>query len=115
MEIFPNWENYFDYKKLRPIAFESYRSIVLRETKNHKPKNDKIHFFSCFSTRNSSHQKAQFSFTEQIEENDNLSKKHNQFLLVKLWKIGIPSWVRKTLWPIIIGNRLEVRGMIKFS
>jgi cytohesin/brefeldin A-inhibited guanine nucleotide-exchange protein len=24
-----------------------------------------------------------------------------------LWKLGIPDWARKTLWPISIGNRLE--------
>lgn len=27
-----------------------------------------------------------------------------------LWKKGIPAWIRKTLWPIVIGNRLEVRN-----
>jgi cytohesin/brefeldin A-inhibited guanine nucleotide-exchange protein len=108
LEIFPNWETYFDYKKLRPIAFESYRNVVHRETKNHKSKSEKTHFFSCFTTRNSLNPKVQFNFTEQIQESDNFSKKHNQFLLVKLWQIGIPVWVRKTLWPIIIGNRLEV-------
>lgn len=24
-----------------------------------------------------------------------------------LWKLGVPDWARKTLWPISIGNRLE--------
>ena len=24
-----------------------------------------------------------------------------------LWKLGIPDWARRTLWPISIGNRLE--------
>ena len=24
-----------------------------------------------------------------------------------LWKLGIPDWARKTLWPITVGNRLE--------
>jgi|688.fasta_scaffold2822467_1 hypothetical protein len=24
-----------------------------------------------------------------------------------LWKLGIPDWARRTLWPISIGDRLE--------
>ena len=110
MEIFPNWEIYFDYKKKKPIALESYRDLILKEKKNNKNKNkaEPKHFLSCFTTRNSSNGKTQFNFSEQIDENDNLTKKHNQFLLVKLWKSGIPCFVRKRLWPIVIGNRLEV-------
>ena len=29
-------------------------------------------------------------------------------LLVSLWKSGIPAWVRKTIWPLAIINRLEI-------
>lgn len=29
-------------------------------------------------------------------------------LLISLWKIGMPPWVRKTIWPLTIGNRLEI-------
>jgi hypothetical protein len=25
-----------------------------------------------------------------------------------IWKLGIPGWVKKTIWPLTIGNRLEV-------
>ncbi len=34
--------------------------------------------------------------------------KNKSLLLVILWKQGIPDWVRKTIWPLVIGNRLEV-------
>ena len=104
---------YFDYKKKRPTALDSYRNLLKKEKKNNKNKNETKHFFSCFTTRNSSSNKGQFVFSEQIEENENNSKKNNQFLLVKLWKTGLPAWVRKTLWPIVIGNRLEVFIFIK--
>ena len=33
-------------------------------------------------------------------------------LLVILWKLGIPSWARKTLWTLSIGNRLEVTELL---
>lgn len=26
-----------------------------------------------------------------------------------LWKLGLPDFARKTLWPIIIGNNLKIR------
>lgn len=29
-------------------------------------------------------------------------------LLVYLWKIGVPDWVKKTVWPLVIGNGLEI-------
>ena len=41
------------------------------------------------------------------EEIKNLCR-NRSLLLVILWKKGIPPWIRKTLWPIVIGNRLEV-------
>ena len=25
-----------------------------------------------------------------------------------LWKLGIPDFVRKKIWPVVIGNRLEL-------
>lgn len=34
--------------------------------------------------------------------------KNKSLLLMILWKLGIPDFVRKTIWPIIIGNRLEL-------
>lgn len=108
LEIFPNWENHFDYKKRRPIAFELYRNLCAKE-KKHATKPEKKLFFSCFTTKNSN--KSQFYFSNDLEEKESIPAKknhHNQFLLVKLWKSGFPDWVRKTLWPIIIGNQLEV-------
>lgn len=101
---------YFDYKKRRPAAFDTYRNLITKEKKSSKNKNDKNHFFSCFSAKNSSNIKNHFIFSsEKINENENLMKKNNHFLLIKLWKLGIPSWVRKNLWPTVIGNRLEVK------
>jgi len=38
---------------------------------------------------------------EQMFKNKNL-------MLIYLWKRGIPHWLRSTLWPISIGNQLEV-------
>jgi hypothetical protein len=29
-------------------------------------------------------------------------------MMIMLWKIGMVSWVRKTIWVIAIGNKLEI-------
>jgi len=34
--------------------------------------------------------------------------KNKSLLLVSVWRKGVPDWLRKTLWPITIGNRLEM-------
>lgn len=34
--------------------------------------------------------------------------KNKSLLLMILWKLGIPDFVRKTIWPVIIGNKLEL-------
>ena len=34
--------------------------------------------------------------------------KNKNLMLISLWKRGIPHWLRSTLWPISIGNQLEV-------
>lgn len=36
-------------------------------------------------------------------------KKNKSVLLMILWKLGLPDFARKTLWPIIIGNNLKIR------
>lgn len=40
------------------------------------------------------------------------NEKFNTNFLFFLWKRGIPAFVRKTLWPIVIPNRLEVINII---
>jgi cytohesin/brefeldin A-inhibited guanine nucleotide-exchange protein len=40
------------------------------------------------------------SVDEIVKDKDNL--------LINIWKKGVPNWVRKTIWPILIGNKLEI-------
>lgn len=42
------------------------------------------------------------------EELDLVNQQGKSLLLISLWKIGMPNWVRKTIWPLTIGNRLEI-------
>ncbi len=34
--------------------------------------------------------------------------REKDFLMIQLWKMGMAGWVRKTIWPLAIGNKLEV-------
>ena len=42
-----------------------------------------------------------------LEENIIILKSNNQEIL-NLWGLGLPTWLRKNLWNIIIGNELEI-------
>jgi len=33
-------------------------------------------------------------------------------LMINLWKRGLPDWVRKTMWPAIISNKLEITSKL---
>ena len=42
------------------------------------------------------------------EESIRTMCKSKSLLLYHVWRLGIPDWLRKTIWPITIGNRLEI-------
>ena len=64
-------------------------------------KDDKIHEIA---TGDSIIGRESFFDEEDLKE---LSKSKNSFLS-NIWRKGIPNWLKKTVWPITIGNRLEV-------
>ena len=41
---------------------------------------------------------------QDYEELEIVNTHNKSLLLITLWKIGIPKWVRKTIWPLAIGN-----------
>ena len=38
--------------------------------------------------------------------------KSKNSLLSTIWRKGIPMWLKKTVWPITIGNKLEVKNIL---
>lgn len=103
-EIIPNFKSFFDYKKLKPKSF--LELIKKSKAIKFKPKKPNL-------LRNSlnfliSSKKRIHNFNDEEFSKDDFFGGHEGCLLLKLWKMGIPSFVRKTLWPIVIPNRLEV-------
>ena len=80
-EIIPNW----------PI----YRRYL--HDKN------KYHYF----TKKVEINKKKMNKYESSEENIKILNSNHQEILY-LWTLGLPSWLRKYLWSIVIGNKLEI-------
>lgn len=47
-------------------------------------------------------------FSLNNKENTDTSISNKGYLLSNLWKQGLPPWVRRTLWPLAIGNYLNI-------
>ena len=81
IEIIPNWTTYRKY---------------LHDKNKH-------HYF----TKKIESNKKKMNKFENLEENINILKSNNQEILY-LWSLGLPNWIRKNLWSIVIGNELEI-------
>lgn len=120
MDILPNWELHWDYQARKPRHLDTYRKkkkqekLHNRKTSDNDPKpNTLSKIFGCFaSTKHKNRNDALFAsyHDEEVDTDDEIESicRNRSLLLVILWKKGIPPWIRKTLWPIVIGNRLEV-------
>ena len=80
-EIIPNWSIYRKYL----------------HDKN------KYHYF----TKKVEINKKKMDKYESLEENIKILNSNHQEILY-LWTLGLPSWLRKYLWSIVIGNDLEI-------
>lgn len=47
-------------------------------------------------------------FSLNSKENYDTGMSNKGYLLHSLWKQGLPDWVRRTLWPLAIGNYLNI-------
>jgi hypothetical protein len=80
-EIIPNWPTYRKY--LHDKNKENYF------TRKRKTNRNKI------------------SIEKDVDENIEILKSNHQEIL-NLWTFGLPPWLRKNLWNIVIGNELEI-------
>lgn len=118
IDILPNWELHWDYQARKPKNLDIYRKkkkqekdIRLSEPRKHEKQNAFSKLLSCFSKSKTPNKNNDFSsYDDEIDTDEEIKSlcRNKSLLLVILWKKGIPPWVRKTLWPIAIGNRLEV-------
>ncbi|KAL4441362.1 hypothetical protein ABPG74_013657 [Tetrahymena malaccensis] len=114
LDIFSKWEDHWDYTSSKP------KNITKYEKKQQKS-NFLSSICSCLSKRsqngniktlneenNSNSSQLPFGSKKDYEELDLAHQNNKSLLLISLWKIGMPKWVRKTIWPLSIGNRLEI-------
>lgn len=114
----PNWDIHWDYKARKPKNLEIYRRKKKQEKETKEPKKENgsnfsrfSKFFGCFiSSKRSKTENFATYIDEDADTDEEIQSicRNKSLLLVILWKKGIPPWIRKTLWPIVIGNRLEV-------
>lgn len=84
-EIIPNWPTYRKYlhDKNKQNYFTRKRKANYKTMKNNKG----------------------------VEENIEILQDNNEEILY-LWTLGLPTWLRKYLWNIIIGNELEITEIL---
>lgn len=77
---------------------------MFRKKKNSSKKYEK----AALKGNNENHEEFKIEEDENGELDFSALNKNKGLLLITLWKRGIPVWLRSILWPISIGNQLEV-------
>ena len=90
-EIFPLWDRHWDYKLRKPKE----KGYIARGLEA---------ICSCWNDSKKQDSSAAKSNNSGLTINNNL--------LEALWRHGLPPASRKTLWPLIIGNGLELAPII---
>ena len=119
----PKWESFWDYQNRKPKNFlQTQRLLYINRQK--KPKSPKMQaLWLCNATpkskfpvksRSDIHELAtgeSFVGRESFVGDDDFKEltKSKNSLLSSIWRKGIPKWLKKTVWPITIGNKLEVK------
>lgn len=129
-DILPNFHFHWDYEHHQPRGkLESERVVKTQKTNvtklyraSSKPKKRSIFkdFLQCKWCRSKpTHEMLQSKLQESVSvvikddsdhEADELRAlcSNKSLLLYQVWRLGIPDWLRKTIWPITVGNRLEI-------
>jgi hypothetical protein len=116
IDILPNWEYHWDYHNNKPKGFEQIHGGRLSNKSKRSQSSDHKGIAGFFSflwkkSKASPSKGSKHLVLDEIDETESELRqiaKTKSLLLVTVWKKGIPDWLRKTLWPICIGNQLEV-------
>jgi cytohesin/brefeldin A-inhibited guanine nucleotide-exchange protein len=119
IDILPNWEFHWDYQNRKPKNTGVVKGIQQISKKKKPAKESSILRWLCggkgskvqaTQNRHRPADKDHEVIVDDSASDDDYKEmcKNKSLLLVSVWRKGIPDWLRKTLWPITIGNRLEV-------
>lgn len=124
IDILPNWEFHWDYQRNKPRGFDQIKNGRLsnktKKTQTNEHKGIAGFFSFLWKKSKASPNKNKHLVLDEVDETENELRqiaRTKSLLLVTLWKRGIPDWLRKTLWPICIGNQLEVsitKGLLMY-
>ncbi len=89
-EILPNWHNY------RQFIMLNKRNITISSGDKKK----KIQRFNKIIDKNIKQRidEAKFKLIDEKHRSD----------VIFLWILGLPDWLRKKLWPLVIGNEIQI-------
>ena len=125
-DILPNFHYHWNYESHRPRNQDDLESAKGRKSpgpKLYRAVDPKKHCSwksllccLCFKKESMSHvplnanQKVGIAVDAGRNDQDELREicQNKSMLLYHVWRLGIPDWLRKTIWPITIGNRLEI-------
>ena len=128
VDILPNWESHWDYEKRQPKNLDQLHDPKVKKAKGgkkgssnsrqqgsiwnifrrKKPSKARKYERSSLKRNDQDQEEIEEEDDEEEESEIDLMLKNKDLLLIGLWKKGIPHWLRSTLWPIAIGNQLEV-------
>lgn len=138
-DILPNFHYHWDYAKHKPRGLNEISptqrksrtakimALYKNNNKQHAQKKKPFSFkdLFVFKSRSDNASVVQKSSAKESElskhtheENDTEENElrilcHNKSLLLfHVWRLGIPDWLRKTIWPITVGNRLEITPVL---
>eukprot|EP00357_Protocruzia_adherens_P030422 CAMPEP_0114996366 /NCGR_PEP_ID=MMETSP0216-20121206/14262_1 /TAXON_ID=223996 /ORGANISM="Protocruzia adherens, Strain Boccale" /LENGTH=1486 /DNA_ID=CAMNT_0002360545 /DNA_START=178 /DNA_END=4638 /DNA_ORIENTATION=+ len=95
-DILPYWDEHWDYATNAP------KRLHQEQRSKRKRYKSLLSLILCGCGRKNKKKPV----ADIIDSPDNLSAKG--YFLVSIWRLGIPMWVRNKLWPIALGNRLEI-------
>jgi len=133
VDILPNWESHWDYEKRQPKNLDQLHDPKVKKAKGgkkgssnsrqqgsiwnifrrKKPSKARKYERSSLKRNDQDQEEVEEEDDEEEESEIDLMLKNKDLMLIGLWKKGIPHWLRSTLWPIAIGNQLEVNEIWK--
>ncbi|CAK74100.1 unnamed protein product (macronuclear) [Paramecium tetraurelia] len=128
-DILPFWRSHWDYEPNKPLSYKQYISVkkeeAVQKAQNQANSSSVLESLCrCLKKTISLNpiqnrqqiQNQHYSNQSEVNNGSNIQqemivqgKKNKSMLLMILWKLGLPDFTRRTLWPIIIGNNLKIR------
>ncbi|KAL4445926.1 hypothetical protein ABPG74_010918 [Tetrahymena malaccensis] len=106
-QIFEQFDKFWDYEKNLPLNMDKFYKFKSKSKENSKNLWKNVMKKKKQQTQRYS-QVGIFNESEMIREHIEDLQKDKEILFIRLWKQGLPHFVRKTLYKLSIGNSLQI-------